>query len=56
MVRRGKGNSLLLQLKMVMCFASESFILFSPSIHCFLNLMGSFKLVNMNTDLNRLLT
>ena len=29
---------------------SESFILFLPSLHCFLNLMGSFKLVNMNTD------
>ena len=29
--RRGKGNSFLVQSKMVMCFASESFILFLPS-------------------------
>ena len=56
LARRGKGNSLLLQLKMVMCFASESFILFIPSLHCFLNLMGSFTLVNMNVDMNHLLT
>ena len=34
----------------------ESFILFIPSLQCFLNLMGSFKLVNTNTDLNCLLT
>ena len=38
------------------CFASESFILFIPSLHCFLNLMGSFTLVNMNVGMNRLLT
>ena len=31
---------------------SESFILFLPSLHCFLSLMGSFKLVNTDTDLN----
>ena len=37
-------------------FASESFILFLPSVHCFLNLMDSFKLVDMKADSNCLLT
>ena len=31
---------------------SESFILFLPSLHCFLNSMNSFKLVNMDADLD----
>ena len=35
---------------------SESFILFLPSLHCFLSLMGSFKLVNTDADLNCLPT
>ena len=33
-------------------FVSESFILFLPSLHCFLNLMGSFKLRNTTIDSN----
>ena len=35
---------------------SESFILFLPSLHGFLYLLGSFRLVNMDTNINRLLT
>ena len=31
---------------------SESFILFLPSLHCFLNLMDSFRLFNTNADSN----
>ena len=35
---------------------SESFILFLPSLHCFLSLICSFKLVNADADLNYLPT
>ena len=35
---------------------SESFILFLPSLHGFLYLLGSFRLVNMDTNINCLLT
>ena len=35
---------------------SESFILFLPSLHCFLNSMSSFKPVNMDADLDCLPT
>ena len=51
LARRGKGSSLLLQLKMgmAMCFTSESFMLFFLP-HCCLNLMGLFRLMIMKTD------
>ena len=57
LVRRGKGSSLLLQLKlgMAMCFTSESFMLFFL-LHCCLNLMGLFRLTILKMDQNRLLT
>ena len=35
---------------------SESFILFLPSLHCFLNSMSSFKPANMDADLDCLPT
>ena len=35
---------------------SESFILFLPSLHCFLDSLSSFKLVNMDADLDCLPT